>query len=437
MSAEAAKQRIEPWLAPVSDGAPAGEDARYEPLHEEIRAEAAKLDSPTTGLPNWEKIVQDAEKLTTDKSKDLLIESYAAFGLYQVEGLQGLAAGLFLLAESMDRYWDDMFPKARRVRARVNAVQWLTDKLDVALPETPVTANDHDAVAALEAGIERLRAVVAEKFEDQAPALRPIADAIERLKLSLPERADAPSDTEPPGPPDAAAAPEAGPAPEAAPAGDAAPAPEAAPAPAAEAPAAEPAAPEKTEASPEDLDAELAEQAKDWVEPIPGDNPAGIDAKYELEVEELRNDVMALDSPTGGDLKWEHAVPRAGKVLQETSKDLIIASYLAFGLWETRGLEGLAVGLEVLTQICDRYWDECFPPARRIRGRANALSWLLDKIETPLPEVTLTADDKHAVALLDRAAKRFVDVVRDKFEDAAPPVRPLSDNVQRLKMSVP
>ncbi len=435
MSEDVAKSRIEGWLAPIAGASPAGEDARYEPLHEQIRSEAAKLDSPTTGLPNWAKIIKDAEQLTTQKSKDLLIESYAAFGLYQEEGLLGLASGVFLLAESMERFWDGLHPPAKRIRARVNAIQWLTEKLDTTLPETQVTAADYAGVMALDAAVKLLRSVVADKFEDQAPALRPLSDAIERLKLSLPEGAgDAGHDTEPP-PPGEAAAPASAPA-EAAPAPAQPPAAPAQPAAAQPAPtqSAEPAAAAEPEVN---FEGELEEGAAPYLDPIPGDNPAGEDAKYEPDHEALRNDIAGLDTPTGAQLDWSKIVPRTGTILKEKSKDLLIASYLAYGLWETDRIRGLAVGFEIVSQICDRYWEGCFPPAKRIRGRANALAWLLDRIETPLPETKLTADDKHAVDLLETAAKRFANVVRDRFEDAAPSLRPLLDNVQRLKMSVP
>ena len=49
MSADVAKAKIEPWLAPIAGPSPAGPDARYEPLHELVRAEASKLDNPVTG----------------------------------------------------------------------------------------------------------------------------------------------------------------------------------------------------------------------------------------------------------------------------------------------------------------------------------------------------------------------------------------------------
>ena len=45
MTEVAAKAMIEDWLAPISEANPAGEDARYDPLHESVRAEAAKLDA--------------------------------------------------------------------------------------------------------------------------------------------------------------------------------------------------------------------------------------------------------------------------------------------------------------------------------------------------------------------------------------------------------
>src|SRR5690606_16727726 len=115
--------------------------ARYDPLHEQVRAEAAKLDSPSGGLPDWPRIVKQARELTSSKSKDLLIQSYAAYAMYNVDGLMGLASGVFLLAESMDRFWDGMHPPASRLRARVNAIQWLTDRLDTTLPDTQVSAS--------------------------------------------------------------------------------------------------------------------------------------------------------------------------------------------------------------------------------------------------------------------------------------------------------
>lgn len=425
MSEDVAKAKIEDWLAPISDASPAGEDARYDPLHEQIRAEAAKLDSPTGGMPDWAKLVKLARELTSTKSKDLLIQSYAAYGMYTVDGLMGLASGIYLLAESMDRYWDAMQPSARRIRARVNAIQWLTGRLDTSLPDTQVTAADYAAVMALDGAVARLRSVVAEKFEDQAPALRPLADAVERLKLSLPEGAEGASDTEPP------------PAP-AAPAGEAAsPAPPA-PSPAAPAPTSEGPSREEASGEPEvDHEALLAERAQPYVEPISGDSPAGIDAKFDPEHEELRSLIVALDSPTGAAVDWAKLTPRAGAILKEKSKDLLIASYLAWGLWDTQRFEGLAVGLEVIGQICERYWESCYPPVARLRGRANALAWLLDRLEAPLPEAQLKADDRPAVELLEVAAKRFASIVREKFEDAAPSLRPLLDNVQRLKLSLP
>jgi type VI secretion system protein VasJ len=430
MSTDLAKARVEGWLQPIPGASPAGADARYDPLHEQIRAEAAKLDSPAGGPPDWRKLVKSAEQLTTQKSKDLLIESYAAFGLYQNEGLQGLAAGLFLLAESMDRFWDGMQPPAARIRARVNAIQWLTERLDTTLPATVVGPNDHGAVQALDAAAKRLRSVVSDKFVDSAPALRPLIETIERLKMSLPEAPDAPSDTEPPPAPVAVGgAAQAAPVPAPAPVPTVAVAPVAAPAPAA-APAA-PAAPEA------DLPGELAAAAAPYGDPIPGPNPAGADAKYDPEHEELRNIIAALDSPTGGQIDWKKVAPKAGNILKQKSKDLLVAAYFTWAMFELDRLKGLAIGLEVISTICERYWEGCYPPAARIRGRANALSWLLDRLDAPLPAVALTANDKHAVELLEVAAKRFASVVRDKFEDAAPPVRPLVENVQRLKMALP
>ena len=62
-------------------GEPAGADARYDPLHESIRNRVAALDAPTGGEVDWDSIVNDARTML-GASKDLVIASFLAFGLY-------------------------------------------------------------------------------------------------------------------------------------------------------------------------------------------------------------------------------------------------------------------------------------------------------------------------------------------------------------------
>ncbi|WP_305984945.1 type VI secretion system protein TssA [Roseibium sp. MMSF_3544] len=99
-----------------------------------------------------------------------------------------------------------------------------------------------------------------------------------------------------------------------------------------------------------------------------------------MEFEELENEFrkMETDGPTA--VKWKQLNDDTLKVLQTKSKDLVLATRLAFGLFVEEGYPGLAVGLVILRDMTDAHWDTMIPPVRRERGRVGAYDWLAEKL---------------------------------------------------------
>ncbi|HLK99778.1 MAG TPA: type VI secretion system protein TssA [Myxococcaceae bacterium] len=182
---------------------------------------------------------------------------------------------------------------------------------------------------------------------------------------------------------------------------------------------------------------QLREKAKTWIEPVSAAAPAGATAKANPQYEAVIAEMTKLESVTGGAVDWPMVLDSSGKVLQSVSKDLRIATYMAFGLYQTQGLDGLATGLVVISEIMDRYWQGLFPELARLRGRANALGWLIERATSTLPDVKVDAGSRERVEALDVAAARLAEVARQKFEANGPAVRPLLESVQRLKASLP
>jgi type VI secretion system protein VasJ len=182
---------------------------------------------------------------------------------------------------------------------------------------------------------------------------------------------------------------------------------------------------------------QLREKAKTWIEPVSAAAPAGATAKANPQYEAVIAEMTKLESVTGGAVDWPMVLDSSGKVLQSVSKDLRIATYMAFGLYQTQGLDGLATGLVVISEIMDRYWPGLFPEIARMRGRANALGWLIERTTSTLPDVKVDAGSRERVEALDVAAARLAEVARQKFEANGPAVRPLLESVQRLKASLP
>jgi type VI secretion system protein VasJ len=180
----------------------------------------------------------------------------------------------------------------------------------------------------------------------------------------------------------------------------------------------------------------LKTRTKPFLEAIPGPSPAGAPARLEPAYQLVANEVAKLDAPAGGEVNWKAVVSGAGELLRTKSKDIVLAAFLAHGLQATAGLEGLATGLGVLADLLDAYWETAFPEVKRLRGRVNAIQWLVERTRATLPGVQAGAGDAAAVAGLEVAAQRLADVVRARFADQAPAMGQLLDEVARLKGEV-
>jgi type VI secretion system protein VasJ len=182
---------------------------------------------------------------------------------------------------------------------------------------------------------------------------------------------------------------------------------------------------------PETYDA-LREQVTAWTGAIPGATPAGTPAKFDPDYQAVANEVAKLDMPAGGKVVWKTVVDKGGALLSGKSKDLVIASYLAHALHVTGGIVGLTRGCVLLVELMERYWDTLFPEVKRLRGRANALQWFVDKTALALA-VPPAAPAPAEVDALEAASVRLAEVSRQKLAELAPAFGAILEVVARLK----
>lgn len=172
--------------------------------------------------------------------------------------------------------------------------------------------------------------------------------------------------------------------------------------------------------------------------PIPGDRPAGRDARYEPEYAQLQAEIDKLNSVTLiAEVDWKRVVDLAGAILADKAKDLLAAAYLSVGLTQTRGLAGLALGLQVLKDLSVTFWDDCFPPGKRIRGRVNAFSWWEEKtlawLKNPPASEPLPWEE-HQGLMNDIKA---LDQALGECLPELPPMRELINVLNRLPVTRP
>ena len=109
------------WLAPISDAAPAGDDATADERYLDLRAEVSRLERGDR--VDWARVLDLGTELLQESTKDLLVAVYVAWALYQRSGFVGLTQGVALVAALLDTYGEALHP--RRPRARAGALEWL------------------------------------------------------------------------------------------------------------------------------------------------------------------------------------------------------------------------------------------------------------------------------------------------------------------------
>lgn len=182
---------------------------------------------------------------------------------------------------------------------------------------------------------------------------------------------------------------------------------------------------------------ELRERARPWAEPVPGAAPAGVQAKHEPAYEAITTEVARLESPASAAVRWDDVVQGASELLKHTTKDLWLASYMAYGLYATRGLDGATTGAAVIAEVTERYWPDLFPELKRLRGRANAVGWFVERLGKMLPTVDQATVSAQSLDALAAAVTRLSQLSRERFADAAPAFGPLQDAIARLRAGLP
>ncbi|MDK2921478.1 MAG: type secretion system protein VasJ [Desulfonauticus sp.] len=166
--------------------------------------------------------------------------------------------------------------------------------------------------------------------------------------------------------------------------------------------------------------------------PISEDKRAGEDVRYEPEYEAVQQEIDKLSSPTATTPPdWEKVAKLSELILKEKSKDLIITTYLGIALFHLQGIQGLFIGTKILRDILYNFWDELYPPKKRMKGRKNALNWWKEEIEKHLKgeqEYKVEQNEKKALLKDLEDIDKFI---ADKLPDG-PSFLNLKENLEEI-----
>ncbi|WDT80731.1 MAG: TssA family type VI secretion system protein [Candidatus Manganitrophus sp.] len=196
---------------PIRSDAPSGDSAKYDPLFEKLQAEIGKLEALSGGPVQWKEVIGSGREILEKKSKDLLVASYVSVGLLEQRGYAGLLAGLSCMEGMVEAFWETLYPETKRMRARINALIWLSEK-GVAVGRKKPVPGEGKEVRACSEKIDALEKYFGEKLANDSPGLGDLRRAVDQWAREVESAEAATARTESPAPNVSTSAETAGPA---------------------------------------------------------------------------------------------------------------------------------------------------------------------------------------------------------------------------------
>lgn len=166
--------------------------------------------------------------------------------------------------------------------------------------------------------------------------------------------------------------------------------------------------------------------------PIQPDQPAGSDVRYGPEFEQLQAEIDKLTMPSAlGGINWEKVSDLAASILAKQSKDLLVAGYLAVSQIYVRQIEGLADGLTVIHDMLENFWDDLFPPKKRLRGRSGAIEWWIEKTENALKGIRPDTDAGEKRSAISTTLTQIDSLLVQHLPDP-PMLRPIETALENI-----
>ncbi len=168
----------------------------------------------------------------------------------------------------------------------------------------------------------------------------------------------------------------------------------------------------------------------------PIDGGVGEDISYDPSFEEIKDEVEKLQSLSGETVNWEKVGELSEELLRGKSKDFRLACYYGATQLRQKTLEGMVDALVLVKEMAATFWEDMFPPLRRIRARANMLGWMSDQAVDAM-EIKLTAADRLMVETVDALSVELDGEFREKFGDSYPGISQIREACRHFIRTCP
>lgn len=159
---------------------------------------------------------------------------------------------------------------------------------------------------------------------------------------------------------------------------------------------------------------------------------AGEDVRFSSEYEAMESELdKAQSMHDGGQVDWLKVRENGENLLGTQSKDLRVAAWLTWALYQRESFEGLLAGLGLLHHLCENHWADIHP--RKARTRAAAIGWLVPRLEQAVSEKVAFREQLPLFRCLVERLEGLDAACTEHLGDSAPLLLPIS---RRLKSMV-
>jgi type VI secretion system protein VasJ len=165
--------------------------------------------------------------------------------------------------------------------------------------------------------------------------------------------------------------------------------------------------------------------------PIGPDDYAGKDIRYTPEYETLEMELAKGASlHEGAQVDWQLILQGSETVLTSLSKDLRVACWLSWALYQTRSFTGLASGLAMLSHLCSHRWADIHP--QKPKTRAAAINWLMARLDKVLDASVPVQEQVEIFQQMIGDLDRLDAVLTGQLTENAPLILPLRRRVATM-----
>ncbi|WP_046072488.1 type VI secretion system protein TssA [Pseudomonas synxantha] len=158
--------------------------------------------------------------------------------------------------------------------------------------------------------------------------------------------------------------------------------------------------------------------------PCRADSFTGDDMRFSGEFETLEDELGKTRSIHAQGLPdWPKVCRLSESLLREHSKDLRVAVWLTWALYQCHSFTGLLAGLGLLRNLCEHHWAQVHPS--KLRTRVAALGWLVLRLEPLFAQNLCVAEQVPVLQALLEHLVRLDQLWGQKLGNEAPQLLPV------------